>query len=133
MADKKKNGVRFSKYETDSVLENEGVWLDYETPFRVKVARINNNKFQEFFIKSDGSVDAPGDVNADEMKQAVSQTVLLDWEFMLDDDDREVPYSSDEAFNRFNLSSEFYNRIIVMSNARENYRTKKKEKAGKNS
>lgn len=136
MADSKKKGVRFSKYETDATLEDEGVWETYEGAFRVKIGRINNSGFQEFFMKSEnqtGQETEDEDVKIDVMKRAVAETILLDWEGMLDDKDKLIPYSPKEALKRLTSSSEFYNRIVVLANQRARFRHEVIEGAEKNS
>ena len=127
MADKEVKGVPFSKYEADETKENEGVWMPFDGPFEVLVARMNNQRFQEFFLKDGVDTEAP-----ETMRQAAAETILLGWRGSLDDEGKEVPYSVEEALKRFNRSSEFYNRVIVMSNRRENYQFDKLQEAAGN-
>lgn len=125
MADKAK-GMRFSKFKTDSTKEEEGVWVDYESGFRVKIARIGNPKFKEFMLKKSkphmrklqsGNID--NDLADGLMKEAIARTILVDWEGLLDDQDQPIPFSQETALDLMKESNDFYQEIFQMANERE--------------
>lgn len=143
MADKegkKPGGFRFSKLKTDENLENEGTWVDYESTFRVKIARIGCRRYKEYMMKAGkphmrslkrGEID--NDLADDILRKAIAETILLDWEGLYDDNDNPIPFSKENALTCLNESTDFYLEIFAMAQDRENFKIKDQAIAEKNS
>jgi len=87
---------------TDPKAEEEGVWTDYRG-VKLKIARLNNPKFQRAFKKftrpyqkemRKGTLD--NDISKEILAKAMAEGLLVDWkDFVVDD--QEIPYSRDAA------------------------------------
>ena len=123
--DKKPKGFKLSNFKTDKNAEQEGVWVDYGSGFRVKLGRVGNRKFKEFMLKrgkphmrkmQQGTMDA--DTADVLMREAIAQTILLDWEGLLDDNGKPIPYSKEEAKKALEID-DFYQEIFDLAQQRE--------------
>ena len=88
-----------------------GVWFDYDEAIpgvRIRVCRWNNSKFREELIRV-WALRFPGK-SADEIsteddleitKEAAALTILTDWEGIIDEQGKEIPYSSGRALEFF--------------------------------
>jgi len=127
VADKKKKGFRLSNFKTDKSKEEEGVWVPYENGFEILIARMGNRRFKEFMMKKGkkhmrqlerGTIDLD---TADElMREAILETILLDWRNLLDDNDQQIPYSKEEARKALAID-DFYKEIFELAQQRELY------------
>jgi len=52
------------------------------------------------------------------MRDAIAETILLDWEGLLDDEGKLIPYSKEEAKKALAIE-DFYREIFEMANQRE--------------
>jgi hypothetical protein len=133
MADEK--GMRLSDFKTDLKAEEEGVWVPYGGGFEVKLGRIGNRRFKEFMMKkgkphmrklSSGSMDL--DIADTLMRDAIAETILLDWKGLLDDDGKPIPFSKEEAKKALAIE-DFYKEIFAMAQERELFSLKDDEAA----
>jgi len=123
MADKK--GMRLSAFKTDTKAEQDGVWVPYEHGFEVKLARIGNPRFKEFMMKNGkqqmrrltSSQDVDLDTADELMREAIAETILLDWRGLLDDHDKPIPFSKEEARKALQID-DFYREIFSLAQER---------------
>jgi len=130
----KKKGFHFSNFKTNENSETEGVWVDYASGFRIKIARIGCPAFKEFMIKRgkphQRSIDSGtiGNEIAEElMKDAIAETIIKDWEGLLDDEDKEIPYSKEDARKMLDVAHDFYDEIYELAKQREHFKVNKIE------
>ena len=140
MADTEQKGVPFSRFKTDTKKEEEGVWVKYEGGVSLKIARLNNPKYKEYSLKRSkphlrrlqaGTID--GDVAEDIMKDAIANTVLLDWKGLLDEKGNEIPFSQEKAREQFDEAHDFYTEVFNLCQQRELFSIEDEEGAEKNS
>jgi len=137
MADKQK-GLKLSAFKTDLDLEENGIWINYQSGARFKIARLYNRKFKEYILKH-GKTDARGVLagTADSedslnlMKDAIASTVLVDWDRILDDEGNKIPYTVEDARKALDIP-DFYNEVYNMASERELFSLSDAEEAQKN-
>lgn len=136
---KEVKGFRFSNLKTNDDKENNGVWVDYASGFKIKIARMGSRRFKEFMAKAGkphlrkiqrGNLD--NDVADTMMKKAIARTILLDWEGLLDDDNQPIPFSEENALKCLEESYDFYSEVLQLCQERELFQDEEKEAAGKN-
>jgi len=96
-----------SKFRSNPVKSEEGVWIEYpEEGFALKIARMGNAKYtQEIVSMRRGKQIAsplveeisPSAVEAIQMK-AMAKHILLDWRGITDDNGEEIPFSPEKAY-----------------------------------
>lgn len=134
MADKKKKGLKLSSFKTDKELEESGTWIDYQSGARFKIARIGNPKFSEYILKHGKKQMRSfiGDEVAIElMKDAIANTILIDWDNILGDDGKPMQYTVDNAREALDIP-DFYEEILGFARNIEYFRIEEIEAAEKN-
>lgn len=132
----------YNIYETDTKLENEGVWVSISKDIKVKVAALGNKAHQEILEKllkpyksqiRKNLLDK--ELEEDIHVQAIAKTILIDWEGMTDRDGKPLPYSYENAYKL--LTDEklkrFKGDILYLAKEAETFKTEEKEEAVKNS
>ncbi len=124
-------------FKTDEDKETDGVWFDYDTPLRVKVARLGNTKYQAYMEKKygrqldkliNGSLPK---TQADEMMtDGMSRYILVDWENM-GEGGKPVSFSQEKAAEFLHIK-DFRDEILAFSRQRERYTREVEAIAGKN-
>lgn len=106
--------MKFSKFKTNTTLENEGVWVDIGDGATIRVARLGNPAYAKFLEKSYKPYRAqlkagtlPDEIAQTIFHKALSKHVLLDWKGFTEDDDTPVTYSHDEAYKRLRANKDF--------------------------
>lgn len=134
-----KKGFRFSNFETDDDLENDGVWIPYTSGFRLKLARIGCPAFKEFMIKRGKphmrgieAGDLDNEVAEGLMKDALAETIIKDWEGLLDDEDNEIPYDKETARKMLDIARDFYEEVYELAKQRAHFKSEKLEGTAKN-
>jgi hypothetical protein len=126
--------------KTDINKEVEGVWVDFASGIRLKIARARNPKYTELLqslvepIKLEvrnGKIDA--EKFAEILFEVRAKTILLDWK-NIEENGVEVPYSSEKAMEYFKNPElkDFYNFVIIISENADQYKKKLIEDAEKN-
>lgn len=127
---------------TDTLLEQEGIWVDYEAGVRVKVARLSNTKFEQALrtaskphLRQIRSKRAPLDLIENLTREAAARHILLGWENLDDDDGTPIPYSPERALEIFNDPTlhDFYKFVMQISTDSELYRREDMEESLGNS
>lgn len=133
-----KKGVRLSRFATDSIREIEGVWQDVGGGLRLRIARINNPRYEEE-VKRLGKPFGPqaslgfdDSLVEDLTRKAVAKCILLGWENLLDDKDEPVAYSYENSLKVLTEYRELYRLVLSLSSNIELFRTAAKDEAVKN-
>lgn len=130
--------ARISNFKQDLQREEEGQWFDWELGIRVKIANVNNRKFQDYlrrltkpYIRKFRNQTAEPGLQLSLFKKAAAKFLVLDWENIDDDNDQPVPYSSDQCLQYFEDESlrEFLGFVIDCANANELYRQQMDEES----
>lgn len=129
-------GFLIDGIKTDEVKEESGVWHSPWTGMRILIASISNKNYKNYCVKcvkahaiATGDIDVPADKMLEMSWRACSKYVILDWEGMKEIKGKgknakivDVPYSEDKAYDYLLNVAEFRDKIIKISNDRENYR-----------
>ena len=119
--------MKISAFKTDDKLETSGVWVDV-ADLRLRIARMNNPQYEACFRKLsrphvDGIAAGLTDLTLieDLMKQAMSQTILLDWDNLQDEDGKAIVYSKEKALELLRTVPDFYRMVLRQAQDREKY------------
>ena len=134
--------MKLSAIRADLDKELQGAWVPYAGDIVLKIARWNNERCQEAYRKllerRKVLLDAKeltDEQRIDVQKEAASQTILLDWKGVEDDDGQPIPYSSDTALEWFRDKElwRLWNFVFMQSFEEENFRKEQIQDAEKNS
>ncbi len=121
--------MRMSTFETDKEKEIEGAWVDAGAGLRIRVARVGNQEYQRYlqklgrpYIQSARSGTVPIDVVDDITRRAVARHILLGWENMQDDNDEEIKYSEEKAFELLTEYRDFFELVLGFASDIELFR-----------
>lgn len=130
--------AKLSSIKTDTVKSENGVWVDYESGIRLKIARIGNPAFQSFVSsrqKNKIRGIRSGSISSQEAeqitKEAVARHILLDWQNVEDEDGLPLRYSPEKSLEILSdpQLSDLYSFVLVTSNNSEIYRLEAQEEA----
>jgi len=131
-------GLELSSLFTDPEKENTGVWVKYASGFEVKIARLNSKKYKEFMLRigkdrarSFENKTMDPDEADNIMREAIAETILLDWRNMYDNG-KPVPFSKELALEIMKKSYDFYKELFHLCQERELFLKDNEEAAGKN-
>ncbi len=125
--------MRLSDLITDKNLEENGVWIPFDSGMRVKVARLRNSKAQEFLRRNRLAMrDTTTDEGRRLFHTMVATTILLDWDGLMDDDGNAIPYTPAKAAEVFALSQDFLNEVIELASRRELFHQQDIKESAKN-
>lgn len=119
--------MAFNIDNNNLIMENEGVEVEYEGS-TFKIASINNMKYQRLLSKlrypyrhkiDKGTVDPK--ILLDIMCKALSKTILLDWDNVVNSKGEIVDYSEDNASEALKDSG-FRDYVISVAAEIENYK-----------
>jgi hypothetical protein len=125
--------MRLSDLITDKELEENGVWVPFDSGMRVKVCRLRNAKAQEFLRRNKLAMR---DTSTEEGKALfctmIATAVLVDWDGLVDDDGAAIPYTPAKAVEVFKLSPDFLNEVIELASQRELFHQTDAKESAKN-
>ncbi len=121
--------MKLSRFKTDAEKETGGVWYHVGAGLEILVARTRNTKFRERIrelmrphLRSIRKGRVELDVVEDMNRQAVAETVLLDWRNLENDDGTKIPYSKEKALEVLKKHPEFEEIVTECAGDIENYR-----------
>ncbi len=128
----------YQQFETDETAEAEGVWVTIGIGARLKIARAGNPKHAAAIKRLSAPhirpgmrmADIPDDVFSTITKEAVAESILVDWEGITRNG-VPVPYSKAEALAACGLK-DFYNLVLTTSQSIEHYRKARIQELEKN-
>lgn len=140
--------MKLDSFKTDQSKEVEGMWVDAGSGLQLKIARINNPKYESYLQ----SIGRPirhkiqrGSANNSEIediaKRAMAKYVLLDWHNLQDDSEgtitgqphSDVQYSEERALKILREYREFFFLVQDMASDAEMFRQDYEEEAKGNS
>lgn len=132
--------MKISALKTNRQSEVEGIWVDGPEGLRLKVARMGNPKYQAA-VRRIGKpharqlrqLTADTAIVEDVSKRAVAETILLGWENLQDNDGKDIPYSSQKAYELFNEVPDFYTMVCEYASDVQLYRDDAMQEAQGNS
>lgn len=118
---KKINGIRLSDFKTDPKKVNGGVWVQIGESSEILVASINNEAYRKLMARllephrhfEQARKPIPPDITKAIGIKAISQTILLGWRGILEDDGTEIPYSTEEAAKA--LEIEYFSELVIQN------------------
>lgn len=127
--------------KTDLQKEDKGVWIDFESGIKLKIARARNSAYRELMRQltephqqkiREGEMEI--EVLEDLLKQVRAKTILLGWENIEDKTGMTILYSPEQALAFFNDPElrDFYTFVILTSENMENFKKKLIEDSEKN-
>jgi len=132
--------MKISKLKTDSDLEVNGVWVDIGDGAEILVARIENPRYKERLrtlgkqyrhTMTRGML--PIEVQEELLYQTASETILLDWKGITDDDGKNIKYSQKKAYELLKEVRDFRDIVFEISETMNAYQREVEEEDSKNS
>lgn len=118
----------YEKYKTDEEKEVEGAWVPLSATARIKVSRMGNVRYRECMRRKSApyrtagiSNAVPNDVLEQLVREAVAETILVDWHGITTDG-RDVPYSKEQALAFCTDLKDFYNFVLTAADNMETFR-----------
>ena len=123
-------------FAIDPALANDGKWFDYRDGSRVRVARLNNDKFRKIVrmkLKPYGMVrNVPDQVMDDVTCRAMAESILLGWDGFTSNG-QPLTYSTETAHQLLKALPDFRDEISQFATAFEEYVKEGQEEQEKNS
>jgi hypothetical protein len=129
-------GLNFEEYKSDPKLEVEGVWCEIDDGAKVKVAFFGNANFTKLNQKLSkpyvGFRSVPEEKVDEITITLLVETILLDWENIVDKDKKPIPYSKEKARELLTASRWFRDRISALAVQEQRFRQESKDGVVKN-
>lgn len=125
------------QFDADLNTIDTGVWAEWSGS-KFLIAHISNLKFQKLLARlqqphrkklESGGLDP--ETNRDILCQAMSQTVLLDWDNVVSKAGSKTPYTAQNAFHALQHDPEFRDFVAEFATQMSNYRAQEVEELGK--
>ncbi len=132
--------MKFSTFQTDRTLEEQGVEVEIGKGATITVARIGNSKYETLlramtkpFRRQIQQGLFPIERQDELLLEVVSKTVLLGWKGFTDDDEKEIPFSPAKALELMTETKDFRDLVFEIANEMETFRRVEQEEDSKNS
>lgn len=120
----------YTQFATDEKAEVEGVWVPVNPKARIKVARLGNPRHREcvrrktaLYKMAGSATTIPDEVWAQISREAVAETILVDWDGEgVTRDGKPVPYSKEEALKLICARKDFYQLVITLAENMDTFR-----------
>lgn len=128
----------FKHFKTDKQAELDGTWVPVSSTCRLKIARAGNPRHQAAmkrllvpYVKPGmRTQDVPDETFHQVAKEAASETILLNWEGVLENGEV-LPYSKENVLRAFEME-EFYRVVWEAANTFETFRVARLAELEKN-
>ncbi len=125
MEDKEVKGYCFDNFKVDKEKSEEGVWIAYANGFRIKMTRVGCPAYKEYMasrlkVHARGAEDS--DISDDLVKDAMAETIIKDWENLLDGEKKQIPYSKETARQLLDVPGDFYEEMFGLAKGREHFK-----------
>jgi hypothetical protein len=133
--------AKLSVIAVDATKSIDGIFVPYYSDIELKIARLNNPKYEKFLqkliephIREIRANNFDRDKRLDLAKQAAAKYLLVDWKNIEDENGKKIPYSPEKALELFRDSKfvDLYNFVIEVANSAEFYRQETKVESIKN-
>ena len=118
----------YKQFKTDEKKEVEGIWVPLSATARLKIARMGNTRYRECIKRLSApyriagiNSQIPTDVYQQIVREAVAETILVDWEG-LTTDGHPRPYSKETALLFCTELKDFYDFVLTTSDSMETFR-----------
>jgi len=129
----------YQQFQTDEQKEVDGVWVPLSATARLKIARMGNRKYRDCIKRLSGPYrvaglnnQIPGDVYQQLVREAVAETILVDWEGITTDG-LPRPYSKAAALTFCTELKDFYDFVLTAADSMETFRVNGQAVLEKNS
>lgn len=130
----------FKTFKTDKSKEQDGVWFPLDEQSKLRIARLNNPRYQAAIQKKgnryklSAKVKAiPEDVWEGLMNEVIAETILVDWDGITDHGEP-LPYSVENATRMLSEYPDFRNTIVLaIAGEMDNFKEELDEGTEKNS
>lgn len=117
--------MKISEFATNTEIAVEGVWEEIDG-LRLLIARNNNPEYLKRIRKyakplSRSRRQVKMETAEDIAMRAMSETILLNWENLQNDDDEDIPYSCEKAFELMKEHRDFYEMVLEISRDSERF------------
>lgn len=119
----------YRQFKTDEQKEVDGVWIALSATARVKVARMGNTRYRECMKRlrapyQQGGLGTtiPDDLQQALLREAVAETILVDWDGIEDQDGHPLPYSKKAALDACTDLKDFYLVVLAASDNMETFK-----------
>lgn len=128
------------RYAMDTATEVKGLWFDFEDGARLQVARYGNPEHvklerqleAEYAAKLESKDrEVQTEARTELNRRVFAHTLLKDWEGILDENEKELPYSV-EAAEQLLEFPEFFGAVLEFATQVEKFRKYKQDAAVKN-
>ncbi len=129
----------YKQFKTREQAELDGVWVQISPTARLKIARSNNPRHQAsikrlshpYLKPGMRSTDIPDDTWEQITREAAAETILVDWDGIVDVTEQPLPYSKAEAMKVLALK-DFAEVVFRIANSMEHYREERIAELEKN-
>lgn len=129
----------YQQFQTDAKKEIEGTWIPLSATARIKVAREGNPRHQACLKRLTAPYlkpgirtnDIPDDTWEAVTREAAAETLLVDWEGIVNDANEPVPYSKAEALAALAMK-DFYRLVLMAAQSMETFRVARQAELSKN-
>lgn len=116
--------MRLSSLKTDKKKEVDGVWCNSQFGFKYLIARMNNSAHRRYLQENirPSQLLLSVDKQEDLTKEAISRFVLLDWKEVVDDQDKEIPYTPEIGQKTFEEYPDIYLEVLNFASSIDLFR-----------
>ncbi len=126
------------EYAVDKNKEIDGVWQDFGSGARMKIARIGNPEYQKVFQKiskphrkSIRRGTLADDVAEKLLVEAMADSILLDWDGV-EEGGQVLPYNKENAMRILLEYKDLRDQVTEIANEMESFRAEEDQEAEKN-
>lgn len=131
----------YARFQTDKVLEENGVWVDFGDGLEVKVARFNSARSKEVRRRLEkpfkgvfrSGQDLPEDKSTDILVKQMAEAIILDWKGVLGPDGKVLEPTLENKIKVLTDLPDFREVIATAALESATFKTLEDEEAGKNS
>jgi hypothetical protein len=130
------------QYQISNDLEEQGFWYEATSEIRIRIRRLNSKpsldarkEAEKPYTSQIRAGKAPDDVLEEIANKQLSYGVIADWEGIVDEAGKEVPYTGETAYGILSDPEmrEFAADLFQQSVSRDNFKAVNNEEAVKNS
>jgi hypothetical protein len=132
-------GIKIATSKDDVQDEIDGVWIEYqEEDCKLLIARMGNPKNRKAYERAQAKYKSRGrrkdltpDQNIEVLARCLSESILLDWEGIMDMQGKALEYSREAAYQALRWDLDLRLFVSEQADISENFRAEEVEKTGK--
>lgn len=129
----------FKQFGTDRNAEENGKWFKFGTEIEVKIRRYKSKhtiaaqkEMERPYESMRSRGKLPDDVAEKVLMGMICTSIIADWRGIYGDDDQEIPYSPEMAYQLMEALPELRDQIVAVSMEMDGFRAKNDEAVTKN-